>query len=601
MNLKSTLKVLALAAVVAVPAQASAADVAMGKAITAFYEKVTSDVANYYLAVSDNQSATYSSSTGVVTMKGGGYMLCLDLYGTVADTKPIRIPEGSYKAGDGTNAFTYYADPEVSYLMEYNDFGSAVASYPVSGPVTVSSDNSVYTITATATVKGETYNVNFTGEIGFDDTEETPYVWPQLRRDIECTFTDAMAVYDGNLFQSNTGEFYLNLGDGELNKENGMIVAPNTTRVAIMLFDVLFKDATEAHVMPGTYTMANNFRRKTWYPGMEMDYMGMTFPFGTYVQKHCPGEFAESDFGYSYVSDGTVEIERGDDGIYDITVDCVTTYGHSIKGTFHGAIPVVDQSAGNSGPSSISTLEHDVVCDLDQIETARVFYNNRGGNPTECHRLILDIGSPSGRDQALVDNGGDIIRFEMLQSLDKPYLVEGTYTVTAEKWENYYAPFGLVQGYFSKSATGDLTGTRYMHFVEGRYLVMDHLAPVVEGTLGVTKNADDTWTFRFSLLDDANFLIEGEWTGPVTYCYDPKEIMASTVSVGADSAEPRLERVDEATLRVAGVADGTAVRVYNSAGVMVAAAAADGTVSVSSLPAGIYVVSAAGHSLKFIK
>lgn len=601
MNIKST--ILTLMAAAAMASSASAADISMTKGLTAFYEPVTSDVANYYVAVSDNETALYNSSTGVVSMTGAGYIMALDLYGTVSDTKPIRIPSGDYKEGDGSNAFTYYADPEVSYLMQYNKLGAAVASYPISGTVNVTVDaGGSYTITATAKVGDKDMTVEYVGQIGFDNTEETPFVWPQLRQDINCDFVDAVAVYDGNLYKSNTGAFYLSLSDGQLNPENGTIATPNSTRVAIMLFDILFHDSSTAYVMPGTYSMARNFRRKTWYPGLEVDYMGMTIPFGTYAQKHCPDTYPDSDFGYSYVTDGTIEIKRDDNGVYDITVDCLTSYGHVVKGTYHGEIPVIDESSGNTGPATISTLEHDVVCDLEQIPVARLQYNGMAGNPTECHSLVLDIGSPSGKDQALVDNGGDIMRFELLQSPGQPYLVEGTYTVTEDKWENYYAPFGLVQGHFSKTANGDLTGTRYMHFIEGRYLVMDHLAPAMEGTLGVTKNDDGTWTFKFSLVDDAYFMIDGEWTGPVEYTYDPAAIMASTISAEAGTASPELRHIDADHVQITGLPDGVFPTVFNMAGSPVSVAvASDGTISFDGLNAGVYVISAAGKSFKIIR
>lgn len=600
MKITSTLKYIAITAVaLTATQQTSAADINMTKSVTAFYEQVSPGVANYYMAVSSNESTVYNTSTGIVSMNGAGYVMAIDLYGTVADTKPIRIPEGSYTQSTSNKALTYYSDPEVSFLMRYNEYGQAESTYPLDGPVKVTvNEAGTYTITATALANEKSISIEFVGQLGFDNTEEIPYVWPQLRQNIDCKFTDAVAVYDGNLFASNTGEFYLNLSDGALNPENGTINTPKSTRIAIMLFDVLFSDSSTAYVMPGTYAAGRNFRRKTWYPGMEMDYMGTTFPFGTYVQKHCPGEYSNSDFGYSYVTDGTIEIARDDDGVYDITVDCTTSYGHSVKGTFHGEIPVVDQSSASSGPVSISTLEHDVVCDLQQIPVARLQYNGMAGTPVECHRLVLDIGSPSGKDKPLVDNGGDIIRFEILQAPDKPVLTEGTYTVVEYNWESYYAPFAMLPGYFSKAATGDLTGTRYMHFIEGRYLVMDHLAPAIEGTLGVTKNDDGTWTFKFSLVDDAYFMIEGEWTGPVEYTYNPAAIMASTISTETASAI-RIERIGNNKVRVANLPEGTGISVFNTSGATVSAPAdSDGVIDMSGLPCGVYIIHANGQSFK---
>ncbi len=591
----ASLRALVLTAAAAV-GLACGAQVNLSSNVTAFYEKQSYSVANYYMILSDNSSATYNSSTGLVSMKGAGYMMALDLYAAPCETKPLTIPAGTYTANDNFQKFTYNADREITYLMKFNKNGDAVESYPLTSSIELTLEGTKYSITTEADINGTKTPVTFSGTIAFEDTEEKPYVWPQLKKDIDVTFTHAQAVYDGNLWDSNTGEFYLNLSTVSLNEENGAMTEPNGTRFAIMLFDKLFSDPKDAYVMPTTYTVGRSFKRGTYYPGIEMDYMGMTFPMGFYVQEYAPGISSDSNMGYSYVTDGTVDIKRDDEGVYDITVDCVSSYGHTIRGTYHGTIPVHDQSTTSSG-SHISTLETDVNCDLEQIPVARLQY--AGLEKNNCHALVLDIGSPSGKDKPLVDNGGDIIRFEMLQSAAQPYLLEGTYTVAEERWETYFAPYILKQGYFRN---GDLTGTRYMHFIEGRYMVMDHLAPVVSGTLGVTKNNDDTWTFKFSFMDDANFYINGEWTGPVEYTFDPQAIIAGTVSAEIGSSEINFVRIDADHLRIDNLPAGATVSVIAINGMQCPASVdADGIVDLSGLGSGIYVVRAADKSFKINK
>lgn len=581
---------------------ASAADIDMGTSVVAFYEGVNSKLANYYVVLSSNTTTRYSSSTGTVSMTGEGYMLTLDLYAVPSISKPIRIPGGTYTDGDGSREFTYSADTEYTYLMRFNSEGNAVAAYGISDPVELTvDDNGNYSISVNVKVDGKSTSVSFNGQIPFEDTQETPLVWPQIKQDLDMTFTNARAVYDGNLWGSNTGEFYLSFSDVELTEGGTMSVAGGT-RYAIMLFNKLFSNSKEAAIMEGVYSPAKNFKRETFYPGCEMDYMGMTFPMGFYVQKHMPGIAEDSNMGYSYVTDGTVTITIGEDGLYDVVIDCVSSYGHKIRGTYHGEIPVTDQSDDKSSGAHISTLENDVECDLEQIPVARLQYAGVNGNPTQCHSLILDIGSPSGKDQALVDNGGDIMRFEFLQSLDQPYLLEGTYTVMEEPWSNYYAPFRLAQGHWSKTALGDLSGTRYMHFIEGRYLVMDHLAPAVEGTVGVTKNADDTYTIKFHLIDDAYFYITGEWTGPVQYTYDPKEVLASTVAIESGIADVTLTRTGADTYRLENLRPGASVEVVGINGFSASVTPdTEGIISMAGFANGIYIIRADNKSFKISK
>lgn len=581
---------------------ASAADIEMGHSVVAFYEGVNAKLANYYVALSDNSTTRYSSSTGTVSMTGEGYMLTLDLYAVPSISKPIRIPAGSYTDGDGSREFTYSADPELTYLMRFNAEGNAVASYGLTNPLELTvDDNGRYSISVTVKVDGKDTSVSFNGTIPFENTQETPLVWPQIKQDLDITFTHARAVYDGNLWGSNTGEFYLSLSDVELT-EGGTMNTAGGTRYAIMLFNKLFSDPKEACIMEGVYSPAKNFKRETFYPGCEMDYMGMTFPMGFYVQKHMPGISEDSNMGYSYVNDGTVTVTIADDGLYDVVVDGVSSYGHTIRGTYHGAIPVTDQSDDKGGGAHISTLENDVVCDLEQIPVARLQYAGINGNPTQCHSLILDIGSPSGKDKPLVDNGGDIMRFEFLQSLDQPYLLEGTYTVMEEPWSNYYAPFRLAQGHWSKTALGDLSGTRYMHFIEGRYLVMDHLAPAIEGTVGVTKNADGKYTIKFNLIDDAYFYITGEWTGPVEYTYDPKAVLAGTISVESGCGDIAITRTGADAYRLDNLQPGAEVTVIGINGFSTSVTPdSDGNISLADFANGIYIINASGKNFKIKK
>ena len=166
---------------------------------------------------------------------------------------------------------------------------------------------------------------------------------------------------------------YLYLCTSKMDENTAM--ESSGTKFAIQLFNKLFYDKNTAEVVPGHYTMARNFKRETFYPGTEIDYMGMTIPFGFYVQEYCPGMFADSNYGYSYVTDGTVDIERDSDGKYTIVVDGISSYGHTIKCTFEGTdIPVKDMSDDDK-KSSLSTLEDDVVTDLSQIKVARLYYN----------------------------------------------------------------------------------------------------------------------------------------------------------------------------------------------------------------------------------
>lgn len=602
MKISTLIRPLAAAAVMTAASgwaqEASAVDtLTFDRAVAGFYDG-KSHPANYYVILSDNPSAVYDSNKGVVTMDGAGHSFIIDLYAPASDTKPIVFPAGRYDEGDGSKEMTYCM--EFSAMYEFNAKGEAVHNYDLTGPVDVTIDNTRrYTITATAMVDKTPVTLTYTGTISFDSTDDEVSVYPQLKKDIDVTFHHALGVYDGNLFESNTGEWYIYLCTTPMNEGGGH--ADNGTKFAIMLFDKLVSSESEARVPAGHYTVGRNFKRQTFYPGFEMDYAGITFPMGSYVQEHCPGQFVDSSYGYSYMTDGTVDIEIDDKGKYTITVQGNTNYGHSLHGVYEGTdIPIKYQPASNAS-TSISTLDNDVVCDLDQIEVARLQYIGVKGSNNDCHAMVLDIGSPSGKDQALVDNGGQIMRFELLQRLGSPYLLEGTYTVTEEKWNTYFAPFRLVQGYFTGG--GDLSGTRYMDFLPDRYLVMDNYAPVVDGTLGVVKNADDTYTLTWDLYDDANFSISGTWTGPVLYTYNPEDVLAGVTDITAGSSAITLVRSGIDTYVLNGLEPHMAagVTLHSLSGVAMPVSLQGNVLSLRDLNRGVYVLRIGAQSFKLSK
>ena len=146
-----------------------------------------------------------------------------------------------------------------------------------------------------------------------------------------------------------------------------------------------------------------------------------------------------------------------------------------------------------------------------------------------------------------MDDGGDIIRLEFLLEEGEKYLKEGTYTVMDTKYEYSYAPFKMMKGYFN---TNDLTGTRYMHFEEGRYYIMDHYAPVESGSVGVTCNPDGTYRFDIALMCDANFHIDGTWSGPVELMYNPENITSGIDGIESDSLRLEIVYLDKDTLEL---------------------------------------------------
>lgn len=553
-------------------------------ALNGSYEPTEESVADYYMLFTDSKDATWSKEDG--PQLKDGFVLRLDCYAPLSG-QPITLPSGTYKPSDEYTSMTYA--PEYSYVEYYDANGNVAGEYDLYGDVTVkTSALSGYIIT----VNVDGYGVlTFSGSITFDDATLPPSVFAQIKRNLDWNLNGALAFYDGNLYQSNTGSLYINLYDCAFNEETGGMLE-NGHSLALQLFGKLYSNSKSAAPDPGTYTVARNFKRYTWYPGTELEYMGMVGLMGCYAKERDTNLYSDG-FAYSYLTDGTIEVESLGGDEYRITVDCTTNYGHTVKGKFEGKIPVIDKSDDKKG-STLSTLEDDVELDLKKIPVCRTY---NGGVVNGCQTFLVDIGSPSGKDKIYE---GDIIRLEMVLQAGTQYVQEGTYTVMSEKWETFYAPYKLGHGRFVTVSDGssDLGGTRYIHFEEGRYLIMDNYAPAVEGTVGVTKNADNTWTFNIHLVDDAQFKIDGDWTGPMELMYDPNGITAID---GIEADNSGIEWIDNNTIRITGTENATDAVVYNLHGMRVNATISDNIVSLAGLPSGIYMIKFQNNVLKIAK
>ena len=245
-----------------------------------------------------------------------------------------------------------------------------------------------------------------------------------------------------------------------------------------------------------------------------------------------------------------------------------------MKGTFEGKISLRDQRVEDPTGPAISTLDDDLELDLEQHNTCYVW---NGGIINHCQTFLVDIGSPNGRGG---NTEGDIFRVELV-------LPEGT---------QYIQP-----GKGRWGTGGDLTGTRYYHFIEGRYLVMDHHAPAVTGTIGV-QQIGENYKFDIAVMCDANYHMDGTWTGPATLMYNPDGILAGISSVeGDDNYELKTTWLSNDVLLVNGVNKIESAALYSMNGMMHRCEVDGLTVNTSNVAAGIYVLNINGKTIKIAK
>ena len=568
--MKKTLQIITL--LLAVLASPVAAQVAMTHVVASYYTEAsdaTGGSENYYLVVADKSNAVYNVTEGSIQATNAN-VAAIDFYAPSGTGKDL--PSGVYKAGTGS----LYYDADYSYTTKYDMAGKAGKENALKGDVTVTKNSDdTYTVVFND-ANGTEYT--YTGTLSFVDMNSSTSVYPQIPNDINTTFTGGMAYYHGNLMESNTGNIYINLYDCAFDAETGNMQGTGYD-LAICAFNRLFGDPKTATIIPGTYTVARNFKSETYFPGMEIDYSGMTVLMGTYVKRRKSLTGVDSDYDYAYITDGTIVITEGEEaGTFDFQIDCTTDRGHKVKGTAKNISFTIVDVSDDKEKSVESNLDHDVALDLTYVPKARAYFL---GNQNGVNVFTVDIGSPSGKD----GTEGDILRMEFQTQAGTAYLPSGTYELMENDhlWTNLYAPYKMTRGYFDE--VGGRTGTRYEHFARDRYNVVDTFAFVYSGRVGVEQLVGEEYKFNIELADGHGFLIQTEWSGPMELCYDPSTSIDDVVANGGSL----LSFVDDRTLAINAALDGEKVRLYSVDGQLLLTTDKN-IVDVSQLASGIYVV-----------
>lgn len=520
---------------------------------TSSYEPVTDDVANYYFVATSGQS-NFDSTTGELQMPNGGYALMIDFYNAPSD--PIQLAPGVYTPSSTNDPFTY--DPTFT-AFQHMDSSGKITNYEVKGNIIVeyNENNGLYTVTLEepifqASKGGFSYyfRVSYTGDMGFRGTHVADQFYPAIAHNVNEVFKGALAIYRGNEMLSNTGNTWLYVYTGAYDEETGAPTEPGLM-VRMFLFNRLFGDPAQAEVVPGTYTVARNFKKETFFPGMEINYMGATVPYGSMAYE-TDGNEANDRVGY--ITDGTYTVEHdGETGNYTLTLDLRTSLGYKIQGTYTGPIKVIDNHY-HDGTVHISTLQEDLELDLSRIKTMQVyrnifteeayggtsyvspstFYVSDWAAKLDVTHYTLDLGYGAeaeiiGQDaegnNLYGTDGGDLMRLEIFDRKDGKLFRDGTYNVIEEPLSGnpwLMLPYTAAPGYFLPG--GELGGTRWAHNAPNeyadRYWHWDGHAPAASGKITLAHTPDQTYSVLINLIDDAGFSITGEWTGPVHCNWD---------------------------------------------------------------------------------
>ena len=550
----------------------SASNPELSYCVAAYCTNLGNGVTNYYIILT-SAPGSFDASSGTVIFENDekAWLTAFDIYAPTVENG-FKLSDGEYASKKDSTAFSFH--PSYSGTSYINNAGEGTGYRITSAPIQITNlENGDVQIEWTITSGLVTKEAVFRGPIELRRQPTIQSPWPLIGEDMDLAFTGSLALYQGNFFNSKTGNILLNLYDTDFDPETGAHTGVGNC-LQICLFNTLFGEAKDICIKPGTYKMARNFQRLTWYPGLVIDNMGQSVVMGSFCQRR----LEDKSIAVAFMSEGEFTVAMDTDSVYTINVQMTTDDGYKVKGQYVGKITIFDESQDNPG-AIISTLKQDYELNLDQIPVARAWKEDIQEG---CSRYYLDIGSPSGRDSVLVKNGGDIFRIDMLLEMGAKSFTSGLYTVMEREYPSDYKPFALRRGHFENG--GDLCGTRWFHFREGSDMVADGLAPAYYGTVDLRYISSDSVKVIIDVIDDGGYAITGEWQGPVEYMYD------LPVGIEEQLAAPEFTWKDKQTVLLGGVRPTDRVVVYTPGGEEVMSRTGASSLDLGHLNPGMYII-----------
>lgn len=542
----------------------------------------------------------YQDKLGSPYMDSEGDMLVLQVRTPlIADAENIAIPFGAYKVSETGDKFTIHS-PE-SYVVR--TVGTVQSKWALkSGSINFGEGkDGMYSLTTqdlTIEKDGVADTVNYVGltNLVIDDYMlAAPSLITTSDDIINMPFPYLSCTYHGDLWGGGAGNFIVNIatkgfieadaeGNEYMNDVPGIYITMN-------FMSRLYSGNSVPVLEEGRYNVSTSnadlLVRWTLLPGMYMQGTAGTSPIGTYILQ----QPAEGEGEMEFISGGYVDIEYVED-------ECVMTYALTttkrvVSGVWKGVMPVRNL-AETSNESYLTTLDHDVDCDMskvtsgtlhlvetlhrDNVEAAwdydiaeawQLYLEPRDWTAEEKAIDWVDPENPLGpdgiegtEDDYMYDknnNGirdrleawcgdGDVMVLEFIlplgsQGVIAPVLNQ-TYTYTMqpslsldeEMYEIYVSQMGrpadeVFDQEYAKQHPGwaeqlgldpkndadydrcnarrgftwsedGFRGNWYLHYETGRHRVLDEHAPAINGTVKVTRTAENVYDFEWDFIDD---------------------------------------------------------------------------------------------------
>lgn len=292
----------------------------------------------------------------------------------LSEEDQICLPAGEYAVSDEVSVNSVKAD--ASYVRR--QVGSMQSKWNLeSGVINVERDETgEYQITTrdlviTKDEQADTVDYVCLSTIHVDDYLSAAPGLIGLGDDIiDMPFTDVECIYNGNLFGNGTGNFIVNLSTKGFVTEDGDVMDVPGIYITLNFFSRLYSGNSEPVLEEGRYTVSTAtssslMSRWTLLPGLYLD----TTPFGSYVLQ----QPSEGEGTLEFIASGSVDVSYEEDAQTRAATSrrMVLTYSfktssREISGQWRGDITVENMAEG-SAESYLTTLDHDVECDMSKV------------------------------------------------------------------------------------------------------------------------------------------------------------------------------------------------------------------------------------------
>lgn len=473
-----------------------------------------------------------------------GYCMHMAFFAIPASAYRTRLPQGSYKLSDNSEAGTYLS---VSYIGKFTTENGrqTMETIKFDGDITVTTNNEGVT-----TIRGYFLDesnrrqmIAFRGKLGsFIDATSATYL-PSLNEDVEFKASAINAIYYGRMGDEAIGTFELVIYEGDYLENKEETFAATLMLTAPTLFTTKEKLEEGMSKLNGEYYGASTFTQTwSWFRPVELNAYGIVQPFGTFVHKIDGSYYGE----FGYAQDGTVKISDAGDGNIKIVFDLISNNGSKMKGSYEGPIEWDWQTVASGGDDGTSTLEEDYEFNLDRIKEARLVvpqqiyiggvgytnmneYSRKWGSQSDGTKsddigyqyiAFGNVGANNNPDGSV--NAGDFVYIELVTAPgEERQLKPGHYTISRERWPAYFHPMNsegegvAIKGMLLQNTV--YTSHWEHHYAsEGGSSMLDGHAYFYGGELWVKDNGNGTYTFDFDCTCAREHHVTGKWTGPVT-------------------------------------------------------------------------------------